>query len=398
MKRILTLISLIVLFGALKSKAQSTNDLLQLLTQKGEISRSEADSLKSIYAAKQMILDIKEDSFPLKLGRLLRLSGYTQARYDYFQQAGKNSGFTIKRARLDFQGDFSTHWNYRILMDFVGSTGATGTAPTGGSLISPNLLDAFISYKPFDFLKITAGQFIIPFSAENLVADRNLETIDRSQAVNALVARKGDVSNGLVDSIGNQNGRDIGLQISGSLGRVQNRFLFDYYFAILNGAGINTVDNNISKDLVAHLVAHPLKVLDLGVSYYNGYDRFTTSPSKNQERIRWGAEANLNVSLLSARAEYIRGQDGNTNPITHEGWYAQAAYFFWPRHLQGVFKIDAYNPNINNTKNTQESTYYIFGFNYFFNVWTKFQLNYSRRTETPSVNNDVLNVQLQLGF
>ncbi len=380
------------------ANAQTTNDLLNLLTQKGTISKTEADSIRFEYSAKQKSSEARQDSFPLSLGRILRLSGYTQARYQYYQQAGKNDEFDIRRARLDFQGDFSSKWSYRLLVDFVGATGATGTAPTGGALVSPTLMDAFIAYKPFDFLKITAGQFVIPFSVENLTQDRNLETVDRSQVVNALVARKGDVSNGLVDSIGNQNGREICIQLSGSLIKFQGRYLADYYIALLDGAGINTVDNNLSKDIDGRLVLHPFKILDIGASYYNGYDRFTSSPTKNQERIRWGGEFALNYNLLSVKGEYIKGQEGNSNPKVHEGWYLQGSYFLWPKHLQGVFRYDTYNPDLALSKTVETSTYYVFGLNYFFNVWTKLQVNYSRRTENANINNDVFTAQLQLAF
>jgi phosphate-selective porin OprO/OprP len=379
-------------------QGQSTDDLLNILTKKGTITASEADSIRSNYASRQREADTRLDSFPLSLGRVLHLSGYTQVRYQNYQQSGKYDEFDIRRARLDFQGDFSQKWGYRLLIDFVGATGAAGSAPTGGALVSPTLLDGFIAYKPFDFLKITAGQFTIPFSLQNLTQDRSLETVDRSQVVSALVARKGDPSNGLIDSIGNQNGRDIGIQISGSFLRAQNHFLVDYYIALLNGAGINTVDNNQSKDIDARIVLHPFKVFDIGASYYNGFDKFTSSPTKSQNRIRLGYEAALNWDLLSVKGEYISGQEGNANPIKHSGWYVQTSYFLWKKHLQGVFRYDVYDPNTLKLKSTENSTYYVFGLNYFFNVWTKIQVNYSRRVETPAVNNDVFTVQLQLAF
>ena len=395
-KAIYTILAMLLIFS-FTSNAQNSEDLLNLLVNKGTISREEADSIKVSYALKKKTEENKQDSFPLSLGRMLRLSGYTQARYQYYQQSGKYGGFDIRRARLDFQGDFSTKWGYRVLVDFVGSSGATGTAPTGGALISPNLLDAFIAYKPADFFKVTIGQFTIPLSLENLTQDRTLEAIDRSQVVNALVARKGDASNGLVDSIGNQNGRDIGIQVSGSFLKIHNRYFVDYYLSLLNGAGINTLDNNQSKDFAGRLVFHPIKQLDLGASYYNGFDRFTSS-TKSQERIRWGFDMVLNIDLLSLKGEYLKGQEGNNNPIVHEGWYAQASYFLWPKHLQGIVRYDTYNPNVYIAKGNLNSTYYLLGLNYYFNVWTKLQANYTWRTETPSINNDVFSVQLQLAF
>jgi phosphate-selective porin OprO/OprP len=378
--------------------AQTTGELLNLLTQKGTITQKEADSIRLEYSRKQQAYESKSDSFPLSIGRLLRLSGYTQIRYQNYQTPARYNGFDIRRARLDFQGDFSTKWGYRILVDFVGNSGGNGTAPAGGALFSPALMDAYISYKAFDFLKITAGQFLLPFSQENLTPDRSLETVDRSQVVSALLARKGDVSNGLIDSIGNQNGRDIGLMVNGSLIKIENRYLLDYYVTLVNGAGINELENNQSKDIGGRLIFHPFKILDIGAWYYNGFDMFTSSPNRSQVRTRLGTEFALNYNLLSIKGEWIQGREGNSNPIVHQGWYLQGSYFLWPKHLQGVFRYDTYDPNTAKSKNTETSTYYVFGFNYFFNVWTKIQMNYSLRTENPGISNNVFTIQLQLGF
>jgi phosphate-selective porin OprO/OprP len=389
---------IILFFCAEHIRAQTTSELLDLLTSKGTITKQEADSIRLAYNKKQQVIEAKSDSFPLSIGRLLRLSGYTQIRYQNYQSPSGYNGFDIRRARLDFQGDFSTRWGYRILIDFVGNSGGKGTAPTGGALLSPALMDAYISYKAFDWLKVTAGQFTLAFSQENMTPDRGLETVDRSQVVSALVARKGDVSNGLIDSIGNQNGRDIGIMVNGSFGKVDNRYLIDYYLYLVNGAGINTLDNNQYKDIGGRLVLHPFKILDVGASYYNGFDIFTSTPTRSQERIRIGTEFALNYDLLSVKGEWIQGKEGDKNPIEHQGWYLQGSYFLWPKHLQGVFRYDTYDPNTSKTKTTETSVYYVFGLNYFFNVWTKIQMDYSLRTENPSIYNNVYTVQLQLGF
>jgi phosphate-selective porin len=386
--------------------AQTADDILNILTRKGTLTQQEADSIRRESATRQRQTEAIADSFPLRLGRSLNLSGYSQVVYQNFEHpvTGKiTDGFSIKRARLDFQGHFSSQFDYRLLVDFVGQSGANGTAPTGGQLISPFLVEAYIVYKPFTWLNVKAGQMIVEFGPENTTQDRNLDLIERSQVVNALVARKGDAANGLVDSIGNQNGRDIGIQLNGSLFRTQDRYLLDYYVQLLDGAGINTLDNNQSKDVDARLVLHPLRFLSLGGSYYDGYDRFTGTPTKDQLRTRWGLEANLELNNLSVKSEYIHGQDGITNLKTgasatlHEGWYGQVGYFILPRHLQAVFRYDWYDPNT--AKSQVNSTYYDFGLNYFFNVWTKVQVYYSARNQQgPATNNNLFEAQLQLAF
>ena len=398
------LLSALLLGATITVQAQTSDDLLKLMVRKGTITQQEADSIRRDYSVRHSREEASADSFPLRLGRSLDLSGYTQVAYQNFSHPGKfYDGFSIKRARLDFQGHFASRFDYRLLVDFVGSSGAAGTAPTGGALISPTLIEAYVTYKPFQFLHLKAGQMIIAFSQENMTQDRNLDMIERSQVVNALVARKGDAANGLVDSIGNQNGRDLGLQADGSLIKMRDAYFLDYTIQLLNGAGINTLDNNQSKDLDARLVLHPLKFLSIGGSYYNGNDHFTSSLTKDQKRIRWGAEAALNYSGLSLKGEYIRGQEGTSSSVAHpvnagltvhEGWYGQAAYFFLPKRLQGVFRYDYYKAN---TAKTDKSNYYDLGLNYFFNVWTKLQVYYSLRDQ-PGPNNNLFEAQLQLAF
>jgi phosphate-selective porin len=390
-------LALLLLLSAGMANAQTTGDLLNLLTKKGTITQGEADSIRKEYTLRQRESNNKEDSFPLRLGRSLSLSGYTQVDYQNFQQAGKTNGFTLKRARLDFQGHFSSQFDYRVLFDFVGSSGANGSAPTGGQLISPFLVEGFIVYKPFKFLNIKAGQMIVAFSQENMTQDRNMDMIERSQVVNALVGRKGDAGNGLVDSIGNQNGRDIGIQVGGSIIPIKDFHLIDYTFQVLNGAGINSLDNNNSKDIDARLIFHPIKTLSFGGSYYNGYDRFTSSLTKDQERVRWGAEAAFQNDNLLVKAEYIRGQEGNRNPITHEGYYAEIGYSFLHKSLQPILRYDWYNSNT--AKTGVITPYYDLGVNYFFNVWTKLQLYYSLRGEDVGhIPNNMFEAQLQLAF
>jgi phosphate-selective porin OprO/OprP len=404
------LIAIIILvLSASIVKAQSPDDILNILIKKGTITQQDADSIRAEAAIKKQEAIAKEKAFPVSAGgKLFQISGYTQVRYQYFQNQKLTpaSGFDIRRARLDFTGSFDPKWSYRLLIDFVGSSGQTGsingtslTAPTSGSLLAPTLLDAYAVYKPFgDYLKFTAGQFSIPLSLENASPDRTLETVDRSQVVNALVARKGDGSNGIVDSIGNQNGRDIGIQASGNLFKFQDRNIVDYYVGLFNGAGIDVADNNKSKDLATRIVLHPLSFLSIGGSYYNGYDKFTDGT--NADRFRWGGELAINYNALAVEGEILSGQDGNTlsRHYDHKGGYAQASYFFLPKKLQAVFKYDTYDPNTN-AKNLT-STYYILGVNYYFTSFSKIQLDYRKADGKGAVNhdNDLFSAQFQIAF
>ena len=129
---------------------------------------------------------------------------------------------------------------------------------------------------------------------ENLASSSLIDAIDRSQVVEALVARGKDV-------IGNQNGRDIGVQASGALFELKDRKLVDYAVGIYNGAGINKADDNVNKDYVARLVVHPLPGLDVGGAYYNGY---AGKSSAGKRRDRAGA-GTLSLPVLPLQPGHL---------------------------------------------------------------------------------------------
>jgi len=243
---------LILGIASITNFAQTTNDVLELLIKNKTITQQQADSVRAEAAIKQQDADANKKSFSPTASRLIQLSGYTQVRYQFQQLKGQIDGFDIRRARLDVRGNVSPYFSYRLQTDFAGT---------------PKLLDAYAEIKIFDYLNFTIGQAKIPFSAENLASSNKMESIDRSQVVEALVARG-------KDEIGNQNGRDIGVQVGGSFGKIKNRYLFDYKVGVFNGAGINVADKNENKDVIGRLVFHPVKGFDVGGSYYTGVGNF----------------------------------------------------------------------------------------------------------------------------
>lgn len=367
------LVTLFIL-SVIAAKAQQNEDLLNILIKKNLITQQEADSIRSEQAIKEQKKRDKENEnqHNITIGsRALQISGLVQARYQGFAQTGVNDAFDLHRARLDAKGNITDQWSYEVYTEFAGTT---------------KLLDAYTAYKIADFLKFTAGQFKVPFSYESLTSDSQLDFIDRSQVVEALVGRSKDV-------IGNQNGRDIGIQVSGSFAKINNLYLFDYTLGVFNGAGYDvTTDNNNQKDVVGRLGIHPLKGLDLGGNIYTGED-IPTGGTKTQTRNRYGFDAHYVTGPFSIAAEYIHGTDGT---VQKDGWYAQAGYFVLPK-LQVVAKYDTFDPSKAIT--TDRSTIYIGGVNYVFNGWTKLSVDYlDKREETTQIKNDILEMQLQIAF
>lgn len=366
------LLIIILVLTPLSFAAESDVDrLLELLVEKKVLTHGDAAEFRADLAVKKQDEKETQKEFIVIAGKPIKISGYTQMRYR--QDKSINDAFDIRRVRLDFKGEVTERFEYRFQGDFAGS--------------QVKLLDAAIGYKFNPYAKLTVGQFKIPFSQENLVSSPKLETINRSQVVEALVARGSDV-------IGNQNGRDIGAQVSGSVWQKQDTYLLDYAFGIFNGAGINTSDTNEQKDFVGRLVFRPLNGWTVGGSYYAGRATLSSAPARKDDRDRIGAEFAYVKEPISLKGEYIKGNDRN---VKKDGWYLQAGYFFIPKKFQGVFKFDYYDPNTEIDQNT--TNVYTLGGNLYFNKWAFLQLNYELKDErAKEIDNNVLTGQLTLQF
>lgn len=378
MKKLFFLILISVVF-ILPSKSQTTDDVLNLLIQKNAISQKDADSIRAEAAIAAQTNLAKIKSFPVNAAKKISLSGYTQIRYQSLRETGKIDGFDIRRARLDVKGVISPYWSYRVQFDLAGT---------------PKLIDAYAELKLNDYFNFTIGQAKIPFSIENLASSYKLDLIDRSQVVEALVARGKDVG-------GNQNGRDIGVQLGGTILKVKDRPVVDYRLGIFNGKGVNVADDNNDKDYAARLILHPVSGLDISGALYNG-TRFVPAvttgtnptPSKNVNRDRYGFDLSYTLKNLTLSSEYIHGKDDQTN---REGYYVKAGYYLLPKIFQLVAKYDFYDSDLSKVSNA--STWYVFGANYFFTSNALLQVNYTVKQEQgTSIDNNFTSLQFQINF
>ncbi len=361
-----------------RMNGQSTNDILNMLIANKTITQEQADSLRADAAIKQQDIDANKKSFLVSAARQIQISGFTQVRYQILDEKKKNDGFDVRRARMDLKGNFTSIFSYRLQADFAGS--------------AAKLLDAYAEIKISDYFQITVGQFRIPFSMENLTSMNKFELIDFSQAVDAFTARGKDV-------IGNQNGRDIGIQVGGALVKNGTANIVEYRLGIFNGTGINMADTaNEAKDIAGRLIVNPVKGLSFGASYYNGWGKAIKPASefvgRSQARNRFGVEVSYTTPRLSLKGEYIHGKDGKTE---RAGGYVLAGYYIIPLKLQAVGKYDTYDPNTSTDNNI--TTNYVAGLNYNFNTWSRIQAFYTVREEQgTAVNNNYFSVQYQIGF
>jgi len=328
----------------------------------------------------------KAKEFALNLSQKLKLNGYAQARYQYFFEELANGDrrpntFDIRRARLDLKGNVhNDKIGFRLHVDFAGT---------------PKILDAMMSYSFNKFLKVTLGEYKLPFSLENNTSSNVLISINRSQVVEAMVARSRD-------PIGNHNGRDIGLQLSGVVeaGGEKEFNIIEYAVGVFNGEGINNLDENQMKDFSGRLVIQPLKGLSFGGSYYNGEGNWSVKDTANKDifadrnRDRFGGEIAFVKPRYAATAEFIRGEDDAT---TKQGFYVQASGYAVKDHLQLVYKYDWFDGDID--KDDNASTHHIFGINYYLNKYARIQAHYQLTTEEgEKTDNDIFVIMCQLGF
>lgn len=331
----------------------------------------------------------------------VKVVGYLQPefRYDFLgkDDAGKRldqNSFYFNRLRIGVTGNIPYDFSYYALTELSPKLGG------------PYILDAFISYNRFGpYAKLAFGQFKSPFGLELFTPCHKLYTIDRSEVVNNLAGPF----------------RDFGIMLTGGTDSLhifgtKTKNLFGYQIALLNGTGKNVLDDNRLKDISGRLTFHPFEFITLGASYRFGkHPAASPTATKDDERKRLGFDVELKYKGFLVQGEYIQGSDigsyttggGCGEPIeVHEGsldrdgYFVQAMYMT-PWRVQPVVKYETYDPNIAGDALHDQVRTITYGVNYFFNEWTRLQVNYRYNAEedgTVEIPNDVLLVQVQVVF
>lgn len=265
-----------------------------------------------------------------KIKQHFKISGFIQAGYylDVEDNKVDASYFRLRRARLSISGDIVNNEkvgkaDYRLQVDFAGT---------------PQIVDLWVRYRPFNELGLQVGQFKIPLSIENSeYSPTKLEFIDYSLVVQRLVRMSSNDVTGI-----SSTGRDCGLQLLGGFVKREGYNLINYELAVFNGCGINkSKDNNTSKDFVGRLRINPIKDLTIAGYYQYGEGNFNPESQSNLFAFndagapigstkfvkyqRYGGGVAYNSKCIYARAEYIRGETG---VLLSEGAYVAAGWKF----------------------------------------------------------------------
>jgi phosphate-selective porin OprO/OprP len=297
---------------------------VRTLERRWEVEREDAEAQKQ----NSPIVSLGESGFSVKSpdgAYQLQLRGLLQAHGYFFSDDHNNTAsdtFTLRRARLIFQGKLAKYFDYFIMPDFGGN--------------SPALIDAFVDVRYQPEISLRAGRFVSPFGLEHIRAAGNISFVERALPDNLVPDR------------------DNGAQLFGELGEGA----FEYALAVANGVvdgGTSQNDTSDAKEFVGRVFAHPfqslgiepLRGLGLGIAgtfgeqegalpsyktsgrqtfftYRNGVvadgDRYRISP---QLFYNWDSFSVLSEYVLSSQ-EIARG--GTSETLENDAWQVALSY------------------------------------------------------------------------
>jgi hypothetical protein len=291
---------------------------------------------------------------------ILGVHGYVQGRFT--SQEGTPDRLEIRRARLILSGDPLSKLSYTVQVDFVKQ---------------PYLMDLALTWKFSRSLRLTAGQFKIPFSAESLVSDNLNMPIARSRAVNGLVPGR---------DIGVQ-GRDAGVQVAGSAYQGKEP-LVDYAAGVFRGQTLVDAPTLHYRAVAGRLMVHASSKLTVGGDWYASF----SAPAAKEKR-RYEAEAGYDDGPIHLRAEQIFARDGT---LERRGGYVLSGWRVM-RHWEPLARADWLTTNIRKANTT--SIAYIAGVNFYWGKHLKAGANTGvQHDQGPKAFSSVFLTQIMLGF
>ena len=302
--------------------------------------------------------------------------GFMQPEYDYTLNDENENSFKFKRARVGVRGEIYNDFHYYFQIE---------TSPFINGDGSVALLDAFVSYRKYNWAKMSVGSFKQPFSLEVSTPCHSLTTIDRAIVLDQLVVPQ----------------RDYGLMVFGG-----NKYTrLNYAVALMNGSGLQVSDNNSKKDIIGRVTYKPIDFLTFGGSFRYGYPNNT-----DDSRTTFGAELLVEYADFTFQSEYVYDEGDYSQEVSggcggdlgalgekRDGAYAMISYKTkW--NLHPVFKYEYFDSDLD-TKEVGYQEMMTLGANYFIGSHVRLQVNYQARIETDvNIDNDKILAQVQVRF
>lgn len=358
MKRFLFMLSLLSIACSFIYAQDSNNELLKKLVEKNVLTQSEADSLRN-----NPVQENRNPSLSQTVNKVreafntpyMRFGGYGLFMYKYNDIADVKHNFEPRVIFLSMRGEITNNFKYFILTEFV----------------KPMPYEFWAEWTPSNEFNIRLGQMKTPLSLENQISLTDIEGVLNTRSISALIGMGDDVQK--LQNGKNNTGRDAGVMAYGNLFKTQTHDLLEYKVGVFQGTGINTSENNNSKDLAVNIMLQPIKGFRIGGGAYFGeakYAKPAETEISNHVRNRWIVSSDYRSERIYARAEWIKANDGG---ISKEGLHGMGLYYFIPKKLNCFAKADYLNQDKSINKEVME---YTLGVNYYFYGSCRFQLNY----------------------
>ena len=265
-----------------------------------------------------------------KVCQYVKLSAFMQGEYDWIDSGkeGETTGtssFYLRRLRFILAGDLyrgkkGAKIDYRVYVDLC-------------RIPKNPILDMWVRYQPVKEFGVQFGQFKNPLSFEASISPAKYDFIDFSYVVSNLAKMGADDLTGY-----NMTARDAGFQLFGGFLHRDGYSIINYNIGVVNGNGINTKDDNKSKDVFGRLTIKTSNDFALAAYYQWGEANLTpikeSNPTMyaeygwngNAEYVkthRWGGGFNYDGEKGFARGEYLAGLTGN---LASEGLYVEGGY------------------------------------------------------------------------
>jgi phosphate-selective porin OprO/OprP len=205
------------------------------------------------------------------------LTGYGQLDFrGYAAGSHPPNTFLVRRARLSLEGKLFRYFDYKVEGDFADTT-------------STLLRDGWVRIHRIDEFQVTAGQFRVPFSQEEIRPDNVQDFVERS------------IVNSLAPS------RSPGIMVSGAVAAGA----FEYQLGAFNGKGLLANNNNGTPENALRLRVSPWKATDIfllkGLAFGGA---FTVGRNVNAQSLRGLTESR---SFIYFAAEPVNGKLTRTN-------------------------------------------------------------------------------------
>jgi hypothetical protein len=314
----------------------------------------------------------------------LAIDGYLRTLFTTIENdpnvdfVGSHDGFNMADARLTLNGSLANGLGFKLQFDgAVEQNNATVNSPQ--TRLVTRLKDAFISYQPFDPLRVSAGQFKPPFDVEEQFSNSELLFVHESVGSRGVEGVEGFNVDGLSVQ------RQTGLRLDGDPwypladGDEPDGIGASYAIAMTNGstAPANLNDNN----RFAYYGRANLHWEDHarvgGAYFYNDETRGDRPNLVGVETTGWTADLTVDVAGFTAIGSIIEQTETSFSGQTDEGaitsraYQGQIAYEEPFIGLQPAYRYAFYDPTHDYQSELGEGgfdadtrTHHTFGLNY----------------------------------